>query len=665
MAVCFFVSGCASTKSSEQTINTEQHRPQFHFSPPSNWMNDPNGMVYYQGEYHLFYQYHPKGNTWGPMHWGHAVTKDLVHWEHLPIALYPDSLGMIFSGSAVVDHGNTSGLGTKENPAMVAIFTSAGKKQQQSIAFSIDRGRTWSKYEGNPVLENQGIDDFRDPKVMWLEKEKKWIMTLAVADHISFYSSPNLKEWRHESDFGADIGGHGGVWECPDLFKMPVAGTKQDKWVLLVSINPGGPNGGSATQYFVGDFNGKELVLDEQFQQQLSITTHVPSGKVFASFDGKEFGGWRTEGSAFGNAPVAGTLPNQHKVMGYFGQGLVNSYHQGDQATGKLTSPEFEIDSDYINMLVGGGRHPEGTGVRLLVGGEVVRKATGNNTESLNWLSWNTKELKGKKARIEVFDNVTGGWGHILVDQIILSAEPAKERKEAFWLDYGPDNYAGVTWANVPDSDGRRLFLGWMSNWLYANNVPTTIWRSAMTVPRELSLQQTQEGIRLVNLPVKELQKLRSRSITIKQETVNGTIDLSQLYGLGTPLLELDLHLNVSQAQRFELKFANTKGEYLSVGYSIENQELYIDRSNAGKIGFSDSFPGRHSAPLKVENGELKLQILLDVSSIEVFANGGKTAMTEIFFPNEDFTKTEVISTGTTEIKKGKIYTLKSVWKQN
>ena len=252
-------------------------------------MNDPNGMVYHNGEYHLFYQHNPDSTVWGPMHWGHAVSKDLVKWEHLPIALYPDSLGTIFSGSAVVDKNNTSGLGTKDNPAMVAIYTyhnaegeKAGRKdyQTQGIAYSLDNGRTWTKYKANPVLKNPGIKDFRDPKVSWYEKGQKWIMTLAVTDHISFYSSKNLLDWTKESDFGADIGGHGGVWECPDLFKMPVAGTNEEKWVLIVNINPGAPNGGSGTQYFVGQFDGKNFVLDNQFEQQLSSNNLVPKGKT-------------------------------------------------------------------------------------------------------------------------------------------------------------------------------------------------------------------------------------------------------------------------------------------------------------------------------------------------------------------------------------------------
>ena len=250
----------------------EMYRPQIHFSPAEHWMNDPNGLVYYDGEYHLFYQYYPEKSVWGPMHWGHAVSRDLMHWEHLPIALAPDSLGYIFSGSAVVDWENTSGLGTKENPPLLAFFTyhnpdaEQAKKtevESQALAYSTDRGRTWTKYAGNPILPNPGdARDFRDPKVFWHKASSRWIVSLACGDEIRFYASPDCKSWTYLSSFGRDRGGHGGVWECPDLFQLPVAGTDETKWVLIVNINPGCLFGGSATEYFVGEFDGKEFKCD-------------------------------------------------------------------------------------------------------------------------------------------------------------------------------------------------------------------------------------------------------------------------------------------------------------------------------------------------------------------------------------------------------------------
>ena len=249
----------------------EQFRPQFHFSPKEKWMNDPNGLVYNNGVYHLFYQYYPKDIVWGPMHWGHAISEDLIVWKHKPIALYPDELGDIFSGSVVFDVTNSSGLGDIENPPLVAIFTyhlmegeKAGRTdyQTQGIAFSIDNGDTWTKYNGNPIIDNTDIKDFRDPKVFWHEDSKQWIMSLVAGDHAKFYKSDNLKNWTYLSDFGKEIGAHGGVWECPDLFKLKVKGISEEKWVLLISINPGAPNGGSGTPYFVGNFDGERFIAE-------------------------------------------------------------------------------------------------------------------------------------------------------------------------------------------------------------------------------------------------------------------------------------------------------------------------------------------------------------------------------------------------------------------
>lgn len=233
--------------------NIEKYRSLCHFSPKYGWMNDPNGMVYKDGEYHLFYQYNPYGSTWGNMHWGHAISKNLITWEHLPVAIAPDGLGTIFSGSCVVDKDNTAGFGSN---AIIAFYTSAGERQTQSIAYSLDNGRTFKKYARNPILTST-VRDFRDPKVFWNEDINKWNLILAAGQEMQIYSSRNLKEWALESSFGEGQGAHGGVWECPDLVKLPVRGTDLEKWVLICNLNPGGPFGGSATQYFVGAFDGK------------------------------------------------------------------------------------------------------------------------------------------------------------------------------------------------------------------------------------------------------------------------------------------------------------------------------------------------------------------------------------------------------------------------
>lgn len=461
-----------SQKPGEETAAPEAYsepfRPQFHFSPPANWMNDPNGMVYWDGEYHLFYQYYPDSTVWGPMHWGHAVSKDLIHWENLPVALEPDSLGYIFSGSAVMDLENTSGLGSEENPAMVALYTyhdPIGEKngtidfQTQGLAYSLDRGRTWTKYAGNPVLKNPGIRDFRDPKVTWYQPASgpgKWIMALAAQNRIQFYSSPNLLDWSLESEFNPEWAAYGGVWECPDLFPIQ-SDSGKDKWVLLVSINPGGPQGGSATQYFVGDFDGKNF------------------------------------------------KPDTNKTL---------------------------------------------------------------------------------------------------------------------WLDHGADNYAGVTWSNIPESDGRRLFIGWMSNWQYAQIVPTHPWRSAMTLPRSLVLAEKEGNFRLNSLPAPECELLRMKTVAIS----------GKQFSLEEHLAELELF---PESSDFQIVLSNPKGESVKLGKVGDN--FFFDRSASGKTDFHPGFGEVHQMGLegiKIQS----LRIFIDQSSIEIFINGGESVMTELVFPNDPYT---------------------------
>ncbi|GAB4408045.1 MAG: hypothetical protein OHK0039_10900 [Bacteroidia bacterium] len=485
----------------------EPYRPQVHFSPATNWMNDPNGMVFFGGEYHLFYQYYPDSTVWGPMHWGHAISRDLVHWEHLPIALYPDSLGYIFSGSAVVDWNNSSGFGTGDQPPLVAIFTyhdpegdKAGRidYQTQGIAYSLDKGRTWTKYEGNPVLPNPGIRDFRDPKVFWHAETEQWVMILAAADRVRLYRSSDLRSWSFASEFGAGVGAHGGVWECPDLFAMELAG--KTYWVLLLSINPGGPNGGSATQYFVGDFDG---------------------------------------------------------------QTFTNSY------------PDSVVH----------------------------------------------------------------------------------------WIDYGKDNYAGVTWSDVPAADGRRIFLGWMSNWQYANQVPTHPWRSAMTLPRVLELYAHPGGPRLRNTPVREVEVLRGTAAELPALAVEGTQALPGVGFAPAPgeyLLRFDLAQ--SDAASLGLLFANAQGDTLRIGCLPGQDSLFIDRRAAGVGAFSQDFAGVQMAPHSL-GSTLELRIVVDRSSVEVFADGGTGVMTALCFPATPYTEAALFARGgTARLDTGTAYPLASIW---
>ncbi|MFF8600020.1 GH32 C-terminal domain-containing protein [Streptomyces sp. NPDC015232] len=782
---------------------TETYRPQFHFSPAKNWMNDPNGLVWFKGEYHLFYQYNPNGNTWGDMSWGHAVSTDLVHWRELPLALAHDDQEMVFSGSAVVDRDNTTGFGTRENPAMVAVYTSHfknGGRQAQSLAYSTDRGRTWTKYAGNPVLDI-GSTEFRDPKVQWYAPTRSWLMTVSLsAEHkVRFYSSKDLKRWTHLSDFGPR-NAVGGVWECPDLFPLPVDGDPgRVKWVLVVNLNPGGIAGGSGAQYFVGDFDGTRFTADDDgsYTPPPGVVTqdfegidygdwrttgtafgdrpvpapapgtsgtsgyegtgfvdsfhhgddetgtltsppftvdsdylnfkvaggrhpHVPGsvqgpsptppGEVLADFEQEGYGSWTATGTAFGTGPAHGTLPGQNPVSGHEGEGLVNSFLGGDATTGTLTSPEFTLTARYLNLLVGGGRHPSGsdapTAVRLVVDGRTVRSATGTDSEELNWTAWDVGDLAGRTAHLEVVDRNTGGWGHILLDQVTLSDTPAHPRstetavnllvdgrvvrsetgndsgsldwasfdlrpyrgrqavvqivdmnrggwghvladhfvaadspavpsvRRASWLDHGKDYYAAVSWENAPD--GRRRMIGWMNNWQYGNAVPTSPWRSAQSIPREMALRTVNGRLRLTQRPVPTIESLydgpavEARGVTVTE----GSAPLADGRADGTAL-DIRATFSPGDAERFGLTVRTGNGEQTVIGYDTRTRELYVDRTRSGAVDFHDDFPGVQRAPLSPRgDGRIELRVLVDRSSVEVFGGAGETVVTDQIFPS-------------------------------
>ncbi|MDQ0632296.1 fructan beta-fructosidase [Arthrobacter pascens] len=363
--------GIPGSSTSQGVLGQEQYRPAIHFSPAKNWMNDPNGMVYYKGIYHLYYQHNPSGNTWGNMSWGHATSTDLVHWQEQPLAISTDDQEDVFSGSVVVDKDNSSGLGTAENPPLIAIYTSAYKDasphrglQAQSLAYSIDDGKTWTKYSGNPVL-NRNSANFRDPKVFWYSSPAGggyWVMAAVEAtDHkVLLYKSANLKDWTPLSEFGP-ANATGGLWECPDLFPLAVDGDPNNvKWVMVVNVNPGGVAGGSAGQYFVGRFDGTTFTSESTKPEGA-----VPAGTPIAGFNDGTYNGWTVnnepgnwKNGPLGDAPAAGSLPGQNTVSGFTGAGLVNSFNDGDWPLGSMSSPGFTVDSDYINFLVGGGQHP-------------------------------------------------------------------------------------------------------------------------------------------------------------------------------------------------------------------------------------------------------------------------------------------------------------------
>ncbi|HEA15587.1 MAG TPA: glycoside hydrolase family 32 protein [Pseudoalteromonas prydzensis] len=639
-----FLAACGMTNQTETSAlvvveqsSKEMFRPTFHFTPPENWMNDPNGMVYYQGEYHLFYQHNPDSSVWGPMHWGHAISKDMVHWEHQGIKLYPDEHGTIFSGSAVVDWQNSSGFGSKENPPLVAIYTYHDDKkaaqgaidfQTQGVAYSTDKGRTWKKYENNPVLKNPGIRDFRDPKVNWHESTQQWVMVLAQDDHIGFYTSKNLKEWQFESNFGVEWGSHAGVWECPDLIRVRVQGTDQYKYVLLVSINPGAPNGGSGTQYFIGDFDGKHFVLDEEYQQQLASTPAVfPKGVNLLDFK-NGLSKWQVTGNAFH------VEEDQQSVV------TLSSFNQSDKATGSVLSQPFSIEHDYINFKIAGGKHENSTVMQLLINGEVVKTAKGNNSGNMTEKAWDVSHFKAQQGQIKIIDTEQGDWGHVKVADIMFSDEAAKAKVESsIWLDYGTDNYAGVTFSDTQDE--RHLFMGWMSNWQYANVVPTETWRSAMTIPRELKLVKTAAGIRLASEPVKELQTLLTESQSKIKLSGKSSYQLDELFNVAAGQFKFSFSFPHGE-QAVDILLSADSGEQTKLTLDPIAGQLTLDRTQAGLSDFEPGFAGIQTAPLQTELKQYDVEVWVDKASIEVFVNQGVSTMTSIVFPTSPYHKIKV-----------------------
>jgi beta-fructofuranosidase/levanase len=597
----------------------EPFRPVFHFTPAENWANDPNGLVFFDGEYHLFYQHNPLGIRWGHMSWGHAVSRDLVHWDHLPVALRETDEFMAFSGSAVVDRKNTSRFGSEGRPPLVAVYTAYrpdSGHQSQYIAYSLDRGRTWTQYSDNPVLDINSTD-FRDPKVFWYEPDGKWLMVIALPTErkVRFYSSEDLKTWKRLSDFGP-AGAIGGAWECPDLFELPVKGLPgQTRWVLQVDLDRRAFAGGSGGQYFIGTFDGQRFVTDAPPPK-----IHVPHGESLGAFDNGTLGTWAIEGKAFGTGPG--------KAVGMAGAGCLHSGANGDNRLGRATSPSLVLNAGYLNFLVGGGRDAERLAVELLVDDQVVRSTTGFNGDVLDWVSWDIAEFRGRKARVRIRDESDGLWGHLVADQFMLSRLPARSSiHRGRWVDYGKDFYAVTSWSNTPS---RRIWLAWMNNWHYGQDLPTAPWRSAMTIPRQVGLRVAGGGIRLVQTPVSELNQLRGEEFRLDSVVLDGERELS----LRGTSLEIEAVFDPGDAAAFGLVVFQNDQHGTEIGYDRDRCEIYVDRTRSGNTDFHPLFSSRIPAPLEVNSqGLVRLHIFLDRSSVEVFGNNGVVSMTNRVFP--------------------------------
>lgn len=478
----------ADSNGSTAGVQTEtvQYRPKYHFSAKANWINDPNGLVYFEGEYHLFYQHNPLGNSWGNISWGHAISTDLLHWEELPIAI-PFTKGvMAFSGSAVVDWHNTSGFGVDGNPPLVAIFTGhytleSGHRQDQRLAYSTDKGRTWTLYQGNPVLD-VGLKDFRDPKVFWHTPSHKWVMVLVVPDQfkVQFYGSKDLKSWEYLSDFGP-MGSMGGVWEVPELLELPIEDNPgKTHWMLKVDVGEGGLWGGSAAQYFTGQFDGTGFIADE-----------------------------------------SGGVPR--------------------------------------------------------------------------------------------------------------------------WVDYGQDFYAALSWSDLPETQDRTVWTGWMNNWLYARDLPTHPWRGTMSIPRSLRLRQMDNTYHLFQEPIAEIRKLRGEHLSLAEIELSPGILPLPIQG---NVIEILAEFEPQTAGDIGLKVGVGQGQETLIGYDLAKQEIYVDRSHSGENSFSEHFTGRHCGPLPLTNNRVRLHVFLDRSSVEVFGNAGHTVISDLIFPVEGSLGLEIFSEG-------------------
>ncbi|KAL2814517.1 glycosyl hydrolase [Aspergillus cavernicola] len=674
----FLLGGLASqiTEARPKEPYTELYRPQFHFSPQKNWINDPNGLVYEDGTYHLYYQYNPGGATWGALSWGHATSKDLTHWTEQPVALlargFPDNVTeMFFSGSIVVDEENTSGFGRQGRAPWVAIYTSfypmeqtlpSGKhvregQQAQSIAYSLDQGLTWTTYdESNPVIpeppapyQDQYLE-FRDPNIFWHQQTKQWVALVVVSKihKVLIYNSRDLKHWSLASEFGP-VNAIGGVWECPSVFPLPLDGGKSTKWVMLLSLNPGGPPGtvGSGGQYIIGDFNGTTFTPDLDSIHERS----APEGSViFQGFEGTESyadRGWVATGDFIGVSPSVGTLAGQNPVTGFLGKQLVNTFLNGDSSTGTLISPAFDISHKYINFLVGGGSNLNKTAIRLKVDGNVVRDAAGSNSEHLTWQSWDVSSFQNRSAVIEIIDNATEGWGHISVDEISFSNSAAKN-EEANWLDWGPDFYAALGFNGLPPN--QHTIISWMSNWQYGGVIPTDPWRGAYTVPRHLSLKTIGQKARLVQEPAGSWKAITRGGKTSTFSLVDGVRNLGQIgKAIEINLVFSDREPSPTGDSEFGIIVRATKdlSQQTRVGYDFATQRVFIDRTRSGDISFDDTFASIYSAPLSPSSdGTVALRIFVDWSSVEVFGGEGETTITAQIFPSSNATYGQLFSIG-------------------
>ncbi len=631
----------------QQNLYTEPYRPQFHVSPSTGFMGDPNGPIKFDGQYHLFW-------------WGHLVSDDLVFWEQLntnALTGTPAGYGN-WSGSVVVDTANTAGFNTATDTAMIAVYTlntNATGVQQQALSVSLDH-RTFAYYSGNPVLPGS-TPDFRDPQVFWHAPTARWVMVITrpVERAIEIYTSPDLKTWTPGSTFRGR-GAVQEVWEVPDLFELAVDGDPQTtRWVMTCGMGP------NRMQYWVGDFDGTTFTLDER--DNLLSGAHV-EGEVFADWE-TGYGNWTASGEAFGNAPGAPTLPDQQEVSGYTGHQLVNSFHGGDRSTGSLVSPDFTIAHKFINFTIGGGRNVGSLGIRLIVGGrEVARAANTIDAERMQWRSLDVSAYRGQTAHLEIVDQATGSWGHVLIDQIVFSDTKYDTRIEnANWMDWGLDYYASKTFRNYDNDDDRTIGLAWMGNWAYARDVPTKPWQGNQSLPRVYTLTTSERGYQLKMKPIEALQQLRYVAYAAGPEVVSGTTVVDFTPTRNTYELKVAFRLRDSTG-RFGIRLAKGTDQEVRVTFDPHTSNLTVDRT---RTPFTYAGRTRVEVPVYVsQDSILDLHLFLDQSSLEVFAEDYEWAVSSLAFTKADGLGIELFTEGSdsVEVTDLEAWQLASIWEE-
>lgn len=634
-------------------VYTEQYRPQFHFSPKSGWIGDPDGTIRFNDLYHLFW-------------WGHAVSEDLVYWTEYPWPMLGgSSIFDYYTGSVVVDTANTAGFGQVGDTVAVAIYTMHNKStniETQGISVSKEPNfKYFNFYNNNPVIPSTSTD-FRDPSVFWDSQLNRWAMAITrPGEHrIEIYSSPDLKTWTKQSSFGP-LGARAGGWEVPDLFQLPLDGNPNNKkWVMICGM---GPNRG---QYWIGDFDGNTFTPDATTLAYLKDGAGI-SGVQYENFESTEYANWTIEGTAFGSAPANGTLNGQQEVSGFLGSYLVNSFNGGDASKGKLTSNQFTITKPFINFLISGGNHNNLTCINLLINGQIVRTATGDNSELLKWFGWDVTEYIGQSAVLQIIDNFSGSWGHINIDQIMFSDILTDQREEhAYWIDYGPDFYAVRTYRNYDTDNNRTVWLGWMNNWDYANSIPTT-WggSTAESLPREIELVSTNQGYKIRQKPIPELQKLRKMEVSIAGKTVEGTVGLSEFVPQkNTYEFEAVFELTPGTNQKVGFNLCVSATNKMVLGYDAKTSNVFIDRTKSGYVNFNSKFPRIIKAPIRLMENKIKFHVFVDQLSLEVFINDGEMVLTTLMFPNPYFQKgIELFSENSSSVLETfKAWELKSIW---